>query len=83
MLTSRGLKPQLHWLDNEASTASKNFITKQQTQYQLTPPHIHQRNAAKRAIRTFQNHFISVYALSIAIFLYTYGVAYWIKLSSL
>ena len=37
-LTSRGLKPQLHWLDNEASTALKNFIAKEQTQYQLTPP---------------------------------------------
>ena len=59
MLTSRGLKPQLHWLDNEASTALKDFITKQQTQYQLTPPHIHRRNAAERAIRTFKNHFIS------------------------
>ena len=59
MLTSRGLKPQLHWLDNEASTALKNYITKQQTQYQLTPPHIHRRNAAERAIRTFKNHFIS------------------------
>ena len=47
MLTSHGLKPQLHWLDNEASTALKDFITKQQTQYQLTPPHIHRRNAAE------------------------------------
>ena len=25
-LTSRGLKPKLHWLDNEASTALKNFL---------------------------------------------------------
>ena len=38
MLTSHGLKPQLHWLDNEASTSLKNFVTKEQTQYQLTPP---------------------------------------------
>ena len=59
MLTSRGLKPKLHWLDNEASKALKNFITKEQTEYQLTPPHIHRRNAAERAIRTFKNHFIS------------------------
>ena len=56
MLTQRGLKPQLHWLDNEASKALKTFITKEQTQYQ---PHIHRRNAAERAIRTFKNHFIS------------------------
>ena len=59
MLTQRGLKPQLHWLDNEASKALKNFITKEQTEYQLTPPHIHRRNAAERAIHTFKNHFIS------------------------
>ena len=59
MLTQQGLKPQLHWLDNEASRALKTFITKEQTQYQLTPLHIHQRNAAEQAIRTFKNHFIS------------------------
>jgi hypothetical protein len=27
--------------------------------YQLVPPHIHRRNAAERAIRTFKNHFIA------------------------
>ena len=59
MLKQRGQKPLLHWLDNEASKALKNFIKKEQTEYQLTPPHIHRRNAAKRAIRTFKNHFIS------------------------
>ena len=47
MLTNHGLKPQLHWLDNEASTPLKNFITTKQTKYQLTPPHIHRRNAAE------------------------------------
>ena len=40
-LTARGLKPKLHWLDNEASKALKNFISKADTEYQLTPPHIH------------------------------------------
>ena len=40
MLTRQGLKPQLHWLDNEASKAVKCFIDEQQTTYQLTPPHI-------------------------------------------
>ena len=59
MLTQRGLKPRLHWLDNEASKALKNFIDKEQTNYQLTPPHIHRRNAAEYAILTFKNHFIS------------------------
>ena len=59
MLKQRGQKPLLHWLDNEASKALKNFIQKEQTEYQLTPPHIHRRNAAERVIRTFKNHFIS------------------------
>ena len=47
MLKQRGQKPRLHWLDNEASKALKNFIHKEQTKYQLTPPHIHRRNAAE------------------------------------
>ena len=59
MLKQRGQKPRLHWLDDEASKALKNVIHKEQTEYQLTPPHIHRRNAAERAIRTFKNHFIS------------------------
>ena len=47
MLTQRGPKPQLHWFDNEASKALINFIAQVQTQYQLTPPHIHRRNVAE------------------------------------
>jgi hypothetical protein len=27
--------------------------------YQLAPPHVYRRNAAKRAIRTFKNHFVA------------------------
>ena len=59
MLTQQGLKPQLYWLDNEASKVLKHFIDKEQIKYQLTPPHIHRRNAAEQAIHTFKNHFIS------------------------
>ena len=59
MLTRRGIKLKLHWLDNEASKALKNFIAQEQTQYHLAPPHIHRCNVAERAIRTFKNHFIS------------------------
>ena len=54
MLTQWGLKPHLHWLDNEASKALKSFIDEQQATYQLTPPH-----AAEHAICMFKNHFIS------------------------
>jgi hypothetical protein len=32
----------------------------QQVDFQLAPPHVHCRNAAERAIRTFSNHFTSI-----------------------
>jgi hypothetical protein len=59
-LIARGLKPKLQRLDNEASTALKSYLQDEMDiKYQLVPPHVHRRNAAERAIRTFKNHFIS------------------------
>jgi hypothetical protein len=58
-LILRGLKPLLQRLDNEASFALRNYLTKQGITYQLAPPHIHRRNNAERAIQTFKNHFIA------------------------
>jgi hypothetical protein len=58
-LTTRGFKPEHHWLDNETSQAMKKFDRTHDIQYQLVPPHIHRRNAAERAIRTWKNHFIA------------------------
>jgi hypothetical protein len=58
-LILRGLKPLLQRLDNEASLALRNYLTKQETTYQLAPPHIHRRNNAEWAIQTFKNHFIA------------------------
>ena len=59
LFTSRGLKPQLQRLDNEASTALKSYMESQDVDFQLVPPHVHRRNAAERAIRTFKNHFVA------------------------
>jgi hypothetical protein len=59
LLTSRGLTPQLQRLDNEASQALQQYLTEQAIDYQLAPPHVHRRNSAERAIRTFKNHFIA------------------------
>jgi hypothetical protein len=56
-LTSKGLK--LQTLDNEASSALKNFFTTHDVEYQLVPPHCHRRNAAERAIHTFKEHFVA------------------------
>ena len=59
LLTSRGLRPQLQRLDNEASTQLKTFLSDNQVDFQLVPPHAHRRNSAERAIRVFKNHFIA------------------------
>jgi hypothetical protein len=58
-LTVKGFKPKLQTLDNEASTALKNFFTTNNMAYQLVPPHCHRHNAAERAIRTFKEHFVA------------------------
>jgi hypothetical protein len=58
-LTVKGFKPKLQTLDNEVSTALKNFFTVNDTAYQLVPPHCHRRNAAERSIRTFKEHFVA------------------------
>ena len=59
MLQQRGYKPKFHWLDNEASSDLKTYNAEEKIKFQLTPPNIHRRNAAERAIRTWKNHFIS------------------------
>jgi len=46
-------------LGNEISGELKTALAKNKIDYQLTPPHIHRRNTAERAIRTFKNHFLA------------------------
>jgi hypothetical protein len=58
-LIIRGLRPSLQCLDNEASLALRNYLTKQRIDYQLAPPHIHRQKNAERAIQTFKNHSIA------------------------
>jgi hypothetical protein len=58
-LTIKGFKPKLQTLDNEASTALKNFFTVNDIAYQLVPPHCHRRNAAECAIRTVKEQFVA------------------------
>ncbi|KAI2488787.1 hypothetical protein MHU86_25841 [Fragilaria crotonensis] len=58
-LVAAGLRPKLQRLDNECSTALKQFMSAEDVDYQLVPPNLHRRNAAERAIRTFKNHFIA------------------------
>jgi hypothetical protein len=58
-----GLSVDLQILDNEASAAYKEAITlKWHSNFQLVPPEMHHRNRAKRAIRTFKDHFLAIVA---------------------
>ena len=59
MLTSRGLNPKLHILDNKFSQTIIDFMLSVDEKYKLVPPHIHIPNASDRAIQNFKNHFIS------------------------
>ena len=59
ILKNRGIKPQLHRLENEASDILKEFITEQHVDYQLTLAGLHWRNWYEREIQTFKNNFIA------------------------
>ena len=59
MLEQRGLKPRVHFLDNECPNILKAFMHEKDETYQLVPPHIHRRNSAERAIGIFKDHFIA------------------------
>ena len=59
-LTARGFRPKYQRLDNEISTIFQAFLKQEGIDYQLTPADSHRRNAAKRAIRTWKNHFIAM-----------------------
>jgi hypothetical protein len=61
-LAKGGNQPKIYILDNEASAELKRALTKYDLQYQLVPPHVHRRNAAERAIRTFKSHLLACLA---------------------
>ena len=46
-------------MDNEVSEDLKQYIDESDIQFQLVPPHVHWRNAAEWAVRTFKNNFMS------------------------
>ena len=60
LLKKVGCAPKLHTLDNEAPTEFLSLIRNtNKCDYEIVPPHVHRRNAAERAIRTFKNHFLA------------------------
>ena len=46
-------------MDNQATKQIEKFLTKKEQKLQAVEPHNHRLNAAKRAIQTFKDHFIS------------------------
>eukprot|EP00957_Ditylum_brightwellii_P176129 13411749-Ditylum_brightwellii.AAC.1 len=58
-LKKAGYNPNFHRLDNEAPPNLKEYNKEKGITYQFTPPHMHQVNAAERAICTFKEHFIA------------------------
>ena len=58
-LKNKGFKPEFNVLDNQASTAIKAFLTKEDSNWKFVEPKNHRVNAAERAIQTFKSHFIS------------------------
>jgi hypothetical protein len=58
-LKEKGYKPAFNVTDNQAASAIKEYLTKEECEWQFVEPHNHRVNAAERAIQTFKNHFIS------------------------
>jgi hypothetical protein len=58
-LVTRGLKPKLVKLDNDASKLLKTYLHQQDITFQLVPPYSHRPNSAERAIRSFKDHLIA------------------------
>ena len=59
MFTVVGHRPTHYVMDNKINGDLRDAIKKENMQLQLTPPNIHRRNAAERAIQTWKNHFLS------------------------
>ena len=59
-LELREHKPNHQILDNESSTALKDYLNTHNMSFQFVPPHMCLRNAAERATRSFKTHFIKI-----------------------
>jgi hypothetical protein len=54
-LVSKGFKPKVNMMDDQAMKATKAYLTPQQVTLQLVEPYNHRVNAAEQAIQTFKN----------------------------
>ena len=58
-LTKSGHQPNIHILDNDASSILKQGLIKHKIHYQLLHLHLHRSNSYESAIQTFKAHFIT------------------------
>ena len=58
-LESKGFEIKLNVMDNQCTKQIKKILTDKDCELMLVEPHNHQVNAAKCAIQTFKDHFIS------------------------
>ena len=56
LFTNRGLKSNLHILDNECPNVLKTFMRVVNEKLQLFPPHIHRINSVERVIWNFKEN---------------------------
>jgi hypothetical protein len=61
-LDSKGFKPKINIMDNQATKHIKAFLTEQQCKLQLLELHNHRMNATERAIQTLKDVFIAALA---------------------
>jgi hypothetical protein len=61
-LTSKGFKPKINIMNNQATKHIKAFLMEQQCKLQLVKLLNHRMNAAERAIQTFKDAFIAALA---------------------
>jgi hypothetical protein len=61
-LATKGFKPKINVMDNQATKHIKKFLTEKECKLQLIEPHNHRVNAAEWAIQTFKDAFISALA---------------------
>ena len=61
-LTSKGFKPKLIVMDNQATKHIKQYPSKTKCKLQLVEPHNHRVNAEERAIQTFKDAYIAALA---------------------
>ncbi len=64
LLESKGHKIRLNMMDNQCTKQIKKILTANDCDLLLVEPHNHRVNAAKRAIQTFKDHFISALAMT-------------------